>query len=106
MKLSLDRNKNVVINFENCAVIITKYAPSAKAIIVNFTYLSPREMVMRIRDIFDNSSAILKILNAAGKNPSYSSDDSLKSIAFLYNGSKHRIDNNYSDKEILKDLLK
>ena len=106
MKLSLDSNKNVVINFENCAVIITKYAPSVKAIIANFTYLPPREMVMRIRDIFDSSPSILKMLKTAGKNPNFNDGDKLKSIAFFYDGSKHRIDNHFSDNEILKNLLK
>lgn len=106
MKLSLDINKNVVINFEDCAVIITRYAPNAKAIIANFSYLSPRDMVKRIKEIFNNGSAILKMLNVAGKNPNYNKSDSLKSIAFMYDGGKHRIDNNFSDREILENLLR
>lgn len=106
MKFSLDQAKNVVISCEDGVVIITKYSPKFKAVIANFTYLNPRDMVKRIKSVFENSTQIFELLMKAGKITDYSENDKIESIAFWYGGLKHRIDRNFKDIEILNDLLK
>ena len=106
MKFSLDQVKNVVISCEDGVVIITKYSSKFKAVVASFTYLNPRDMVKRIKSIFENSTQILEMLKKAGKITNYSENDKIESIAFRYNGLKHRIDRNFKDIEILNDLLK
>ena len=60
MKFSLDQVKNVVISCEDGVVIITKYSSKFKAVVASFTYLNPRDMVKRIKSIFENSTGNVK----------------------------------------------
>lgn len=100
VKLTLEKNKNVIVSFDGLSAIVTAYSKELKAIIVSMGYYPPSIMANIMLILFKESDRIVKLI--VGKNI----ESNIDNICFKYLGKKILIKRNMTKEEISRAIIK
>ncbi len=100
VKLSLEKNKSVIVSFDGLSAIVTAYSKELKAIIVSMGYYPPSTMAIIMLTLFNESDRIVKLIT--GKNI----ESSIDNICFKYLGKRILIKKTMTKDEISRAIIK
>lgn len=100
VRMSLDKNNNVVVGFDGFSAIVTAYSPKLKAIIVSMGYYPASTIANIMLNLFKESDNIVKLIYGKEFN------ESIENICFKYLGKKILITKSMTKQEMIKAIIK